>query len=498
MYIRLFLFSLSGLLCLEQQLLANNVLITAPEANGQHLRFTLSWENSWNYTDSIAPNNHDAVWVFVKARSSVEAPWFHLPLQVTTHTTGGSPDLTSTVTADGKGAFISLSAPGAYEKLSQRMELATDTSLDLSTLDIRIFGIEMVYVPEGAFFAGDGASKYSFFDTRSGKPYLLEAENETLYTLGSLEENAPPAPVPASYPKGYGAFYCMKYELSQQQFTDFLNSLSVEQQASQLAVPPTSPAGTYALAPYDQSRNGIAIRYSALQNKPAVFACNANGNSQYEEEDDGQTRACNYLNWDNVAAYLDWAALRPLSELEYEKVCRGPEAPLKKEFAWGTQQVINGNTVVHNGTPEELVAETADPPYGLANHGEGQQADYLQGPLRSGFAATAATDRVAAGSSYYGIKDMSGNVWETCVATNSSGLLFTGKPGDGSLTSDGLANEESWPTKEGSGHRGGAWNSLISNELDYEFRDLAISDRYYAFLAVSRRNTTGGRGGRTK
>lgn len=477
--------------------MANNLQITAPEASGQHLRFTLSWENSWNYTDSIAPYNHDAVWIFAKARSSAEEPWFHLPLQVTTYAPEGAPSLTTTVAADGKGAFISLSAPGAYESLNQRIELLADTPLDLGTLDIRIFGIEMVYIPEGAFFAGDGSSKYSFIDTRTGEPYLLTAENEALPTLGSLEENMPPASVPASYPKGFGAFYCMRYEISQQQFTDFLNSLNVEQQASQLVVPPTSPAGTFALAPYEQSRNGIAIRYPALKNKPAVFACNANGNNQYQEEDDGQTRACNYLNWENIAAYLDWAALRPLSELEFEKVCRGPEPPLAKEFAWGTQLARNANTVVQNGTEAEQVTETTKAPYGLANHGEGQQADYLQGPLRSGFAATPATNRIEAGSSYYGAKDMSGNVWEACVATNTAGLIFAGNPGDGSLTSDGLANEESWPTKEGSGHRGGAWNSLIKNDLSYEFRDLATSDRYYAFLGVSRRNTTGGRGGRS-
>ena len=498
MYIRLFLFLFSGLLCLKQQLLANNLRITAPEVNGQQLSFALSWENSWNYTDSIVPYNHDAVWVFVKARSSAEEPWFHLPLQVSTYMSGNIPSLTTAVASDGKGAFVSLSAPGAYASLNQRVELTADTALDLHALDFRIFGIEMVYIPEGAFYAGDGVSKYSFIDTRNQAPYLLSSENTELLHLGSLSDNAPAGTIPASFPKGYGASYCMKYEISQQQFTDFLNSLSAPQQASQLAVSPASPAGTFALAPYEQSRNGIAIQYPALKNKPAVFASNANSNSLFQEEDDAQTRACNYLNWENITAYLDWAALRPLSELEFEKVCRGPEKPLAKEFAWGTQQVLNANTVLYNGTAKEQVAETADAPYGLANHGEAQQAEYLQGPLRSGFAATATTNRITAGSSYYGAKDMSGNVWETCVATNAAGLSFTGRAGDGNLSAEGLANEESWPEKEGSGHRGGAWNSLIRNDLSYEFRDLAISDRYYAFLAVSRRNTTGGRGGRSK
>ncbi len=495
---RQFLLLLSGLLGLQPLLFANNLHISAPKVNGQHLSFTIAWENSWNYTDSIAPFNHDAVWLFAKARSSAETDWFHLPLKGTSYTSGDAPSLTTKVAADGKGAFISLSSRGAYKSLGQRMELEADTSLDLSSLDIRLFGIEMVYVPEGAFYAGDAASKYSFIDTRNQEPYLLTSEKEAIQLLGSLESNIPAGAIPVSFPKGFAAFYCMKYEISQQQFTDFLNSLNVSQQADQLAVPPTSPAGTFALAPYEQSRNGIAIVYPALQNKPAVLACNANNNTIFNEEYDAQTRACNYLNWENISAYLDWAALRPLTELEFEKVNRGPAEPLKKEFAWGSQSAANGNTVIDNGSPEEKVAETAEAPFGLANFGEGYQADYLQGPLRSGFAATATTSRIESGSSYYGVKDMSGNVWEACVATNEAGLHFTGSSGDGLLSTRGLANEPGWPGKEGSGHRGGAWNSLVKNDLSYEFRDLATSDRYYAFLAVNRRNTTGGRGARTE
>lgn len=496
-----------GFFWLYQELQANDLKITAPEVNGSTISFSIAWENSWNFTGtSTAPHNKDATWVFIKARSSAESPWFHLPLlpdaEQANEPNTCNPTLALQVSEDRKGAFVSLAQNGAATIGSCRLELEADTTLDLSKLDFRIFGIEMVSIPQGSFYAGDGVSKYSFQDAATQGPYLLSAEDKIETGeengLSSRDDNQPAGSIPAPFPKGYNAFYCMKYEISQGQFTDFLNSLSPQQQANHIAVPPGSAAGTFALAPYAQSRNAIAIQYPAIQNLPAVFALNGNKNERYNEAEDGGTRACNFLNWENIAAYLDWAALRPMTELEFEKICRGPHEPITREFAWGTELVLNANTTTADGSPEETVGETSEVPYGLANHGDGAQKDFLQGPLRTGFAANAGTTRITAGSSFYGVMEMSGNVWEACVSTSSQGLGFKGNPGDGRLAEDGLAMQESWPAKEGSGHRGGAWNSLIRNDLSYEFRDLATSDRYYAFLPVSRRNTTGGRGVRTE
>lgn len=494
---------LAGIVCLLSPVRANNLQITAAEVYGSTLSFSIAWENSWNFINSsIAPHNKDAVWLFAKARAAADGEWFHLPLQVISRQSSCSPALDIAVSTDGKGAFISLAQHGSGSVNNCRIELEVAGEADLSSLDIRLFGIEMVYVPEEAFYLGDGASKYSFLKAGSQEPYLLTSETAIEVNekngLFNLDDNRPAAHIPADYPKGYGTFYCMKYEISQEQFTDFLNSLSPQQQAIHIAVPITSPAGTFALAPYEQNRNGIAIRYPAIQNRPAVFALDGNKNGVFNEEDDAASRACNFLNWENIAAYLDWAALRPMTELEFEKICRGPADPLAREFAWGSELVTNANTVEEDGTPLESVSETAEIPYGLANHGAGARQNYLQGPLRTGFAATATTNRITAGSAYYGVMEMSGNLWEACVSTNSQGLGFTGTHGDGELDEEGFARQESWPAKEGSGHRGGAWNSLIRNDLSYEFRDLAISDRYYVFLAVSRRNTTGGRGVRTE
>ena len=85
------------------------------------------------------------------------------------------------------------------------------------------------------------------------------------------------------------------------------------------------------------------------------------------------------------------------------------------------------------------------------------------------------------GATYYGVMDMLGNLWETCITIGTpQGRAFTGLEGDGYLNSDGDANTLNWPTWEnydldGYGHRGGhyfAWDE-----------ELRISYRYLAAYA---------------
>ena len=44
----------------------------------------------------------------------------------------------------------------------------------------------------------------------------------------------------------------------------------------------------------------------------------------------------NYVSFTDGLAFTDWAALRPITELEYEKAARGPSEPIDAEFVWGT------------------------------------------------------------------------------------------------------------------------------------------------------------------
>jgi len=125
---------------------------------------------------------------------------------------------------------------------------------------------------------------------------------------------------------------------------------------------------------------------------------------------------------------------------------------------------------------------------GLASHGYTGP----KGPLRTGFGANQNSNRLEAGASYWGIMEMSGNLWEQCVSTSEEGSKFEGNHGDGEIQI-GMSNVSSWPGKgAGSGFRGGGWNSGISLN---DFRDLATSDRYFAFFRnQGARETSGGRG----
>lgn len=452
----------------------------------------ISWNNSWRFREDSAAGNHDAIWIFVKYQTT-NGVWHHLDLN-SVGTEVATPGMLATqVASDQKGAWVYRNSPGTGDISPHELQLRLAQALPSDVNAISVFGIEMVWVPEGAFWLGDGQSNFTFKDSLTGGPYRVSSEAGispgVLTTAGNV---GPGSLVPESYPKGTRGFYQMKYELGQAQYRDFLNCLSYSQQQTRTQAAPNSASGTLAMAPSPAfpGRNGIIISQPGIPGQLAArYACEANADGVYDQHDDGQTRACNFISWADLAAYLDWAALRPLTELEFEKACRGPLEPVAREFAWGTDQVIDANTLLMDGTDLESVAEQAQGSAGLASHG------YLgpQGPLRNGFGANDSSDRLQAGATYFGALEMSGNLWEICVGISNEGLPFDGQAGDGLLASTGDSNELTWPGASGAIFRGGGFNSGILPT----FRDLAVSDRFYHDLTPSqRRNTTGGRGGR--
>ena len=481
-------FSLSIILFFSIILLqANNVVISNLELSGDNtVKYQLSWENSWNYTDSIAPYNHDAVWVFCKGKRIADQEWETIPLSINGNTI--DTDFEIKVANSKVGAMLQRAIIGEGN-VAANIELELDV-FKITDLyyEIQVFAIEMVYVTEGAFYVGDSISNNTLMQFGNGLSYFIDSEStiQVGEQPGQLWANGdfpPDGNVDASFPKGYNGFYSMKYEISQHQYIGFLNTLNSEQQSNRKL---STSVQSLCFSPDDH----IDGERNFIIKMDGVFGCDANQNSVFGDVDDGQNVACNFLTWSHLTAYLDWAGLRPMTELEYEKACRGPESAVELELAWGNPNIINTNQPILSAEPNETVTDTIPNGSGIANFGYCLPS----GPLRCGFAAYNGVDRITSGASYFGMMEMSGNLWELCIALTEEGLKFNGNHGDGFIDSDGNANEGNWDSIIGdaSGFRGGGWNSGILTG----FRDLAISDRFFAYLNGNSldRGTTGGRG----
>ena len=158
--------------------------------------------------------------------------------------------------------------------------------------------------------------------------------------------------------------------------------------------------------------------------------------------------------------------------------------PLADEYAFGasTYTVISGLQGVDGSGTEYYTAGN------LVVLGSAPD-----GPVRVGIFATAASSRVSAGASYWGIMELSGNVWERPVTIgHATGRAFTGLHGNGLLTSGGDADVTAWPntTATGAGLRGGNWATASTS--------LRVSDRgNTAFVYAVRASHSGWRAVRT-
>jgi len=491
----------------SQNLRGNNLQISnvSLPSNNQ-IQFEIQWDNSWY---ASAPSyNYDAVWVFVKSQvcQSGSSPWSHANLRTTSvdHEISNV-DLIIDAVSDGKGVFIHRDDLGSGNISSTTVTLKFEDTYDMAETNFEVIGIEMVYVPQGSFYLGDGSantsSSVNSFGTAQGtSPYQVTSENALVQDqlrnnssgAGGISAHAA---LIAGFPKGYNAIYCMKYEISQSQYVNFLNLLEYNQQINRISVAPNSTSGTYALASNGENRNSIKIQTAGVAySTPAVLACDLNDNDIYNEADDGQNIACNYLSWDDLKAYLDWAALRPMTELEFEKICRGTNTVVLIEYPWGTTTINQAisNSLTNAGATNEVSTSTAD---GLCNQNGGTSTTL--GPLRTGFAATSITSRTGAGSGFYGVMDLGGGVWEQCFQTgwNGTGNVrlpvpnFTGVLGNGALDGNGNADATNWGAVAYSTVRGGNWE-YVSNRC-------TISDRFYINVTTensTRVARTGGRG----
>jgi formylglycine-generating enzyme required for sulfatase activity len=478
---------------------ANNVAIanlslTAQSVSDETIQisFDISWSNSWR--DST---NHDAVWVFAKYLKDGASEWEHVMLKPSGKNPSGYSrgsgtllDIIVAVNSNNKsyGCFIERSTTGSGSVSTTGIKLIWDwgeAGNNLNATDvideIRLYAIEMVYIPGDSYQLGSGGTESGSFTDgawSSGATIPFTVHSEDAISINTGEGNlwgtsdsgdntiGPAGTLPAVFPKGYSPFYILKYEISQAQWVDFFNTLTSTQKSTRDI---TSASGK-------NSDNEVYRNTVSWSSGDA----SAGTNSRV---------ACNYLSWQDLTAYADWASLRPMTELEFEKACRGPIDPVAGEYAWGSTDITQVTGISNSGAANETASNSGN---GLCVYNDHAS---VQGPLRGGFAATGSTTRIQAGASYFGVTELSGNVFERVVSVGSlAGRNFQGTHGDGTLSANGNANNSDWPGysgtevsgSSGSGFRGGNW-------CDAETL-ASISDRAKSSLSDSARdNTYGGR-----
>jgi formylglycine-generating enzyme required for sulfatase activity len=460
---------------------SNNLVVSNPSLHSQNktqdytmIKFDVSWSNSWRVT--TGPSNWDAAWVFIKYRRQGQTTWHHATLNYVDgtgsgdgHTEPAGSNISSSNDNGSGGAHgVFIYANNAltqsnvsYNNVSLRWNYGTDGLTDSTKVEICIFGIEMVYVPQGSFSVGSGGAEVGAFyqSPITTDPYQISSENAITVGSGFGEFNYTSGgdflgPIPADFPKGYKAFYCMKYEITQSQYVEFLNKLTMTQATARNLISPSF-------------RSVILGSFSSYSTSMSYVACN-------------------FLKWADLAAYLDWSALRPMTELEFEKAARGTLSPVANEFSWGNTVAVGAVGISNPASTNETSTNTN------ANSNFGNAAG-VQGPMRVGCFGQGLNTRAAVGAGYYGILDLSGNLFERTVTVgNTQGRDFNGLNGNGVLDASGDADVVNWPGTgaNGMGFRGGSWKETVDM--------MRTSDRFYATNANGdRQGDYGGRGCRT-
>lgn len=405
--------------------------------NQYTIQFDLLWDNSWRISEG--PSNWDAAWVFLKFSQSNLKDWEQgLMLRVSDdpaadgHIYPSSAEMQ--IPLDRVGAFFYRAEDGNGDTVFQQIQIIWDYDGedldDDQTVNINLHAIEMVNIPEGPFYLGDNSETHDVFQVASlGIPFFVDSEDEEITLGGASSANltnglfsnpeyddfseATTRTLPAEWPMGYHAMYVMKYETTNGMYNEFYNSLNETQQE---AMKPDCDLSTDGFGGFIQIENPY--------------------------------RPIDCVTWGQVAAFLDWSGLRPLSETEYEKACRGPLYPEPDEYAWGTSNWFgpsdfNDLITENDGEVNEIVvggfSETY--PNGVSPtapwHGNSPTV------LRVGIFAASVQNptRINTGASYYGLMEMTGNAPEAVIGLGSSNTRdYSGLHGNGEVTSSGNAS----------------------------------------------------------
>ena len=148
--------------------------------------FNVSWQNSWR--NKI---NFDAAWLTVRFNNSPVTPTNAILCQITA--TGFNPAGTSPGTGsnlqiyvpqDATGAFLQPSSTGFLGNINtQNVQLTVNYQScgfsDTDQIYASVFGLEMVYIPQGSFYAGDYNTSVASLNSGSADatPWNIISEN---------------------------------------------------------------------------------------------------------------------------------------------------------------------------------------------------------------------------------------------------------------------------------------------------------------------------------
>lgn len=406
------------------------------------LSVSFSWDNSWRIT---AGDNEfkDGLLLFIKYKDNLDPNWRRACIiQGIGGAFNGGGGLKYTYSQD----YLPLTyAQAHYHVIVSRDTTNIGTGSVNGTANFtlyipgavnpsfKVFALEMVNVPEGAFYVGDGkAGSTTLHAAGSNDPYMvLSADSIPLGSSpGNLDDGLGNGVIPVRFPKAYNSFWMMKYELSQELYVAYLNCLTRTQQDAaihpsvNLAVGTTVVPKTYVMnfgtvPAYNQ---GIRCAGTIPVSGEVTFYCDLNGDNVGSGVDDAQNNAVRVNTPGAVLQFLDWAGMRPMSGFEFEKACRGTATPVLNEYAWGSTEAFTPTTTTTGNAAENYT------PVG-------------NGPLvtttavRNGTFATATSTRRQSGGSYYGIMELSNSLPEmtvgygTTVATSG----YTSNLGDGNI-----------------------------------------------------------------
>jgi len=419
----------------------NNLAITgvslygATSAGLATIGFTIAENNVSTGVSANGGAYNTADWIFVKfsTMSGADGSWNHATL------TGGlaAAGAVAIVASDNKGVFLNHTAVSPY--WTTGVTLSWDFGADgvaSKTAMVKVFAISMVKVPTGSFIynvANFGGNTHNNYGNNA------QATVTGPGTVTGTGTNNLPLNAPVGWPNGYNSFYIGRYETTQGQYADFLNTIPSGQAGT------TDGLGRY----YSSTANGHNMTYTP-------------GNSyglRYAAVDPNAAK--NFLSYEDAWTYLSWAGLRPPTEMEFEKAGRdlSPDARI---YPWG-DTVPNAITYTppnEGGTSLKKFLNYGNYSGKVLDVGRYMSGDVYRTPAETG-------------ASPWGIADLAGNVWEQTI--NCSWTTSVPQNGNGTPTLPA-----SWPVPgaASAGGRGGDYYYWVARVSDRNDASWAFTTRY--------------------